>query len=168
MDPYNIKECRGRFRGSLWVGHEGLRWMLDVFIKLRKLNQNLEGFFEFHRDGYRILEFSCLANCGGRFVEVTEYHSGAHRGSIRIPEGRRGAGWSVFEFQVHKFFLGEIQKHPATQTTPRHTSVDGVAAVELRDSRNGLAMPIRKKRQSQGIKSAPDLLPAITVRKWSG
>lgn len=40
VDPYNIKERRGRFRGSLWVGHEGLRWMLDVFIKLRKPNQN--------------------------------------------------------------------------------------------------------------------------------
>ena len=41
-------------------------------------------------------------------MEVTEYHSRAHRGSIRIPEGRKGAGWLVFEFQVRKFFLGEI------------------------------------------------------------
>jgi hypothetical protein len=42
-------------------------------------------------------------------VEVSEYHSGAHRGSIRIQEGRRGAGWSLFEFQVRKFFLNEIE-----------------------------------------------------------
>ena len=101
-------------------------------------------------------------------MEVTEYHSRAHRGSIRIPEGRKGAGWLVFEFQVRKFFLGEIQKNPATQTTPRHTSVDGVVAVELCDSRNGLAMPIRKKRQSRGIKSVPDLLSAVTMHKWTG
>ncbi len=88
VDPHNIMECRGRFRGSLWVGLEGLRWILDVFIKLCNLNQKLEGFFEFHRDGHRILEFSCLPNRRGRFVEVTEYHNGTHRGSIRISGGQ--------------------------------------------------------------------------------
>jgi hypothetical protein len=108
VDPYHIMERRGRFRGSLWIGITGLRWMLDVFVKIRTTNQPLEGFFVFHRDGYRVLEFSCLANRGGRFVEITEYHSGTHRGSIRIPEGRKGAGWSVFEFQVCKCFLGDI------------------------------------------------------------
>jgi hypothetical protein len=121
-DPYNIKERRGRFRGSLWVGLEGLRWLLDVFSKIRSQSQNLEGFFMFHRDGYRIMEFSCLANRGGRFVEITEYHSGTHRGSIRVPEGRRGAGWSLFEFQVRKFFLGEITKSPAAQEPQKQNS----------------------------------------------
>ena len=62
MDPYNITEWKGRFRGSLWVGLSGLRWLLDVFAKLRNPNQTIEGFFEFHRDGYRTLEFSCHAN----------------------------------------------------------------------------------------------------------
>ena len=98
MDPYNITEWKGRFRGSLWVGLSGLRWLLDVFTKLRNLNQTIEGFFEFHRDSYRILEFSCYANRGGRFVEVSEYHGGNQRGSKQVLEGRRGAGWSVFEF----------------------------------------------------------------------
>ena len=44
-------------------------------------------------------------------MEVIEYHSGAHRGNIRIPKGRRGAGWFLFEFQVRKFFLNEILSH---------------------------------------------------------
>ena len=44
-------------------------------------------------------------------MEVIEYHSGAHRGSIRIPKGRWGAGWFLFEFQVRKFFLNEILSH---------------------------------------------------------
>ncbi len=85
MDPYNITERKGRFRGSLWVGLAGLRWMLDVLDKLQNSTQSFEGFFEFHHDGYRTLEFSCLANRRGRFVEVTKYHSGTHRGCIRIP-----------------------------------------------------------------------------------
>ncbi|GMY20918.1 kinesin-like protein kin-4c, partial [Fagus crenata] len=117
VDPYHIMECRGRFRGSLWIGIKGLRWILDIFVKIRTTNLTLEGFFVFHKDGYRVLKFSCLANRGGRFVEISEYHSGTHRGSIRIPEGRKGARWSVFEFQIRKCFLGEIQKHSTVSTS---------------------------------------------------
>jgi hypothetical protein len=62
-------------------------------------------------------------------VEVTEYHSGTHRGSIRIPEGRRGAGWSVFEFQVRKFFLGEIMKSRQPIGHQKRRSDEGVTAV---------------------------------------
>ena len=116
--PYNITECQGRYRGSLWVGLRGLRWILEVFVKLRNPSQTIEGFFEFHRDGYRVLEVSCLVNRGGRYVEVSEYHSGIQRGSVRIPEGRRGAGWLVFECQVRKYFLGEITQVPAIQVKP--------------------------------------------------
>ena len=96
--------------------------MLDILAKIRNPNQRLEGFFVFHRDGYRVLEFSCLANRGGRFVEITEYHSGTHQGCIRIPEGRKGAGWSVFEFQVRKYFLGDTQKFTATQAHSNRVS----------------------------------------------
>jgi hypothetical protein len=88
VDPYHIMERRGRFRGSLWVGLGGLCWILDVMVKLCTPTHKLEGFFEFFRDGYKVLELSCLSNRGGRFMEVSKYHSGAHRGSIRIPEGR--------------------------------------------------------------------------------
>uniref|UniRef100_A0A2N9IJZ1 Reverse transcriptase domain-containing protein n=1 Tax=Fagus sylvatica TaxID=28930 RepID=A0A2N9IJZ1_FAGSY len=132
-DPYNISERRGQYRGSLWVGLTGLRWLLDVFAKLRAKNQSIEGFFEFHRDGYRVIELSCLANRGGRYVEISEYHSGTHRGSVRIPEGRRGAGWSLFEFQVRKFFLGEITPALVTQALPSQNRDAGVTAVGLRD-----------------------------------
>uniref|UniRef100_A0A2N9IIE9 Sialyltransferase-like protein n=1 Tax=Fagus sylvatica TaxID=28930 RepID=A0A2N9IIE9_FAGSY len=130
--PYNISERRGQYRGSLWVGLTGLRWLLDVFAKLRAKNQSIEGFFEFHRDGYRVIELSCLANRGGRYVEISEYHSGTHRGSVRIPEGRRGAGWSLFEFQVRKFFLGEITPALVTQALPSQNRDAGVTAVGLR------------------------------------
>ena len=64
VDPYNIMERRGQFKGALWVGLEGLRWLLSVFIKLHNPKLKLEGFFEFHRDGYHMLEFSCLSNQG--------------------------------------------------------------------------------------------------------
>ena len=44
-------------------------------------------------------------------MKVSEYHNSSHRGSIRILEGKRGAAWSLFEFQVRKFFLNEVVTH---------------------------------------------------------
>ncbi len=163
VDPYHIMERRGRFRGSLWIGITGLRWMLDNFVTIKNTNQTLEGFFVFHRDGYRVLEFSCLANRGGRFVEITEYHSGTHRGSIRIPEGRKGAGWSVFEFQVRKCFLGATQNPSTVPAISRRDSDDGEAAVRAGPSRKEVKRREWKSRKSRRTKSAPDLQPSITL-----
>jgi hypothetical protein len=141
--------------------------MLDTFLKLRNLHNSV-GFFEFHRDGYRTLEFSFLANRGGRFVEVTEYHSGTQRGSIRIPEGRRGVGWSVFEFQVCKYFLGDIMKTLVAQAIPRRDSDEGVAAVGIRESRNGKLRHFRQLRESRSSKFVPDLQQSFPLRNLRG
>jgi hypothetical protein len=165
VDPYHIMERRGRYRGSLWIGITGLRWMLDIFTKLRNPNQKLEGFFEFHRDGYRVLEFRCLANRGGRFVEITEYHSGAHRGCIRIPKGRKGAGWSVFEFQVRKSFLGDTQKLTAAQTNSSRVSGEGVVAEQAGSSRKDERRRFWKTHKTRSTKSAPDLQPTVLTLK---
>uniref|UniRef100_A0A2N9HPF7 Endonuclease/exonuclease/phosphatase domain-containing protein n=1 Tax=Fagus sylvatica TaxID=28930 RepID=A0A2N9HPF7_FAGSY len=165
MDPYNITERRGRYRGSIWVSNLGLRWLLDVFVKLRDPNQYTEGFFEFQRDGNKMLELSCHANRGGRFVEVSEYHSGNQQGCIRVPEGRRGAGWSVFEFQSRKYFLGEMRHTPATQAFPRQTHDAGVAAGGKRNTNQNQRCQKRKSRKSRSTKSAPYLFPSATFHK---
>jgi hypothetical protein len=154
MDPYNITERRGRYRGSLWVSNLGLRWLLDVFVKLRNPNQNTEGFFEFQRDGNKMLEISCHANRGGRFVEVSEYHSGNQQGCIRVPEGRRGAGWSVFEFQSRKYFLCETRHTPATQAFPRQTHDTGMTAGGTRNTNQDPRRQKRKPRKSRSTKSS--------------
>jgi hypothetical protein len=154
MDPYNITERKGRYRGSLWVSNLGLRWLLDVFVKLRNPNQNTEGFFEFQRDGNKMLEISCHANRGGRFVEVSEYHSGNQQGCIRVPEGRRGAGWSVFEFQSRKYFLCETRHTPATQAFPRQTHDTGMTAGGTRNTNQDPRRQKRKSRKSRSTKSS--------------
>jgi hypothetical protein len=150
VDPHNITEHRGRYRGSLWVSISGLRWLLDVFVKLRNPNQTILGFFEFHRDENKMLELSCHANRGGRFVEVSEYHSGTQQGCIRVPEGRRGAGWSVFKFQSRKYFLGETRHTPATQVFPRQTHDAGVVAGGTRNANHA---PRRQKRKARNTRS---------------
>jgi hypothetical protein len=149
----------------LWAGLTGLRWILDVFAKLRAKNQSIEGFFEFLRDGYRVIELSCLANRGGRYVEISEYHSGTHRGSVRIPEGRRGAGWSLFEFQVRKFFLGEITPELVTQAMPSQNRDAGVTAVGLRGPELVSRQPFWQAQKLRSNKSPPDTKPKITLTK---
>ena len=103
--PYQIKERRGCFHGSLWLGMPGLKRLLDVIEQVRN-TRDKSGFFKFLRSNYSTLEVSCLKNKGGRFLEVADYHSGAQRGSIRIPEGSRGKGWAKLVQGLWSFFLG--------------------------------------------------------------
>jgi hypothetical protein len=104
--PYHILEKRRKFVGSLWLGLESLKWVLTTWNVLRKC-MDLKGFFRFLRTDYSTLELSCLQNKNGRFVELSEYHGGAQRGSIRVPEGYRGTGWDRFAMEIESFFLGK-------------------------------------------------------------
>jgi hypothetical protein len=162
MDPYHIMERRGRFRGSLWLGMGGLRWLVNVILKICTLACTLEGFFEFFRDGYRVLEISCLSNRGGRFLDISEYHSGARRGSIGLPEGRRGAGWSLFEFQVRKFFLCEIVL-PELRVAPPRRIDEKLPAVEPHGKRNVQWVQTRQQRKSWNRNPARSAIPPKTV-----
>ena len=102
-------EKRGRFKGSLWLGLKGLRWALGELGKLNYNSPTHIGTFEFLHDGYHTLEFSCLSNRGGRFVELSEYHVGSQRGNLRIPEGQKGAGWAQFGSELRQYFLPKIE-----------------------------------------------------------
>ena len=50
-----LMERRGRIRGSLWLGLGGLRWLVNVILKLRNSACTLEGFFEFLETGIECL-----------------------------------------------------------------------------------------------------------------
>jgi hypothetical protein len=109
--PYHITEKRGRFVGSLWLGLKSLHWLIDTWGVLRQTAE-LKGFFRFLRTEYSTLELSCLQNQHGRFVEICEYHGGAQRGGIRIPEGFRGKNWDRFVRELHSFFPGTATAEP--------------------------------------------------------
>jgi hypothetical protein len=115
VSPYLIKERRGRFQGSLWLNLIGLKWLLGVIEQVR-LKEDKKGFFQFLRSNYNILEVSCLTNKGGRFLEIADYHGGAQRGSLRIPEGSWGNGWMKIAMEIGSFFLGQSEKK-STQTS---------------------------------------------------
>ncbi len=168
VDPYHIMERRRRFRGSMWLGLGGLQWVVNMILKLRNSNGTLEGFFEFFRDGYRVIEISCLSNHGGRFLDVSEYHSGTHQGNIRIHDGWRGARWLLFEFQVHKFFLCEIAVSDQCLGIPRRTASEGKLAVGIPEDCNGRWIQSRQSRKSRVFKDFARFAPSPKTGKEKG
>uniref|UniRef100_A0A2N9IMC9 Reverse transcriptase domain-containing protein n=1 Tax=Fagus sylvatica TaxID=28930 RepID=A0A2N9IMC9_FAGSY len=120
--PYHIMERRRKFVGSLWLGFEGLQWLLAEWASLRTCT-DLKGFFHFYHSGYSIMEFSCLQNQHGRFVELFEYHGGAQRGGICVPEGYRGKGWARFERGMINFFLGKSAPVKETRKVCNGTTI---------------------------------------------
>jgi hypothetical protein len=124
-----------------------------------KPDSQLEGFFRFFRDGYRILELSCLKNKGGRFIELCDYHSGSQQGNLRILEGKGGFGWFRFDRELRWFFLGE--KLP--------DSDDRKEAVysKTRNHRNYLPKRYHFERKSRVLdlaqsKILPGIKPSVT------
>jgi hypothetical protein len=120
----------------------GLSWVLGVMETVRNPATITEGFFRFFKNGYRTLEFSCLKNRGGRFVELCDYLSGAQRGVICIPEGRNGAGWVRFVVELRRYFLGE------------KSAADGVGNVQkfrnqLHNVRNSKSQDVRRQRDGR-------------------
>ena len=159
-DPYHIMERRGRFRGSLWVGSRGLKWLMEEMGGMMKPGSHLEGFFRFFRDGYRILELSCLKNRGGRFMELCDYHSGSQQGNLRIPEGKEGAGWARFDRELRNFFLGEKLMDPDDRTGTVRISKFRNRRESYRAIRNSGKTVMDTSKSLQGIK--PSVTPSTS------
>ena len=83
-------------------------------------------------------------------MEVSEYHGGSQRGSLRIPEGRQGVGWALFDSELRKYFLA---KHDSSVPPPgRGGSYGGERApvTGFRRERNG------RISNSQNLKESRD------------
>ena len=44
-----------------------------------------------------------------------EYHNGARRGCLCVPEGRNKGSWAFFEMKLHEFFLGKSASRPGKE-----------------------------------------------------
>uniref|UniRef100_A0A2N9HAV5 Endonuclease/exonuclease/phosphatase domain-containing protein n=1 Tax=Fagus sylvatica TaxID=28930 RepID=A0A2N9HAV5_FAGSY len=157
--PYLIKERRGRFQGSLWLNMIGLKWLLGVIEQVR-LKDDKKGFFQFLRSNYNILEVSCLTNKGGRFLEVADYHGGAQKGSLRIPEGSRGSGWRKLAMELGSFFLGQNEQKPA-QTEPVEVIPAGGESSEIGKGKPVVLGSSRDPRASDFM--AAQITPSVTL-----
>nr|POE94931.1 hypothetical protein CFP56_64998 [Quercus suber] len=115
MDAYAITENRGRYHSSIRVGRLGLDWTIACLVELGRWDFSKKHFFKRFRERYKILEFSSRSNKSGLFVEISEYHNGARRGCLCVPEGRNKGGWAFFELKLREFFLGKSASRPGKE-----------------------------------------------------
>ncbi|KAK9997579.1 hypothetical protein SO802_022265 [Lithocarpus litseifolius] len=115
MDSYSIIEKRGRYHGSIRVGRLGLDWIIACLVELCRWDFSKQQFFKRFHENYKILECSSRLNKGGFFVEFSEYHNGARRGCLRVPEGFRKGGWAFLERKLRDFFLGKLVSRPGKE-----------------------------------------------------
>ena len=115
MDSYSITERWGRYHGSIRVGRSGLDWIIACLVKLRSWNFSKQHFFKRFHKNYKILECSSRLNKAGCFVEISEYHNGARRGCLRVPEGFHKGGWAFLERKLCDFFLGKLVSRPGKE-----------------------------------------------------
>ncbi len=165
MDPYHIMETKGKLRGSLWLGRKGLRWTLGEMGNLKHISSTNTGIFKFLRDGYRTLELSCLSNHGGRYVELLEYHGGAHRGNLRIPEGWCGAGWTLFESALMKYFLTKLEFGVSEQTGVGTAGSTSVVELGHRTGSNGYNSKYKTNKEKWKSWEGEDTTAKISHRK---
>ena len=64
-------------------------------------------FFKRLRENSKLLEFTSRFNKSSFFVEISEYHNGARRGCLRVLEGSKIGGWTLFRRRLRDYFLGK-------------------------------------------------------------
>jgi hypothetical protein len=96
-------------------------------------------------------------------LEVANYHSGAQRGSIRIPEGSRGQGWAKLVSELWSFFLGREEKNIVV-AKPGATSV-GDDPARVTEAINGNSDIVGSSRDPRAFcKLVAPITPPIEIR----
>jgi hypothetical protein len=84
--------------GKIWLGLKDMGWLGNTIEKAASNDTVGQDFFRHHRDGYKAIHVIRRSNQHGQYLEVSEFHSGARKGVIRIPAGLEKQGWRQFAF----------------------------------------------------------------------
>jgi hypothetical protein len=99
MHPCCITERKFKtILGKIWLGLKDLVWLGNTIEKAASNDTVGKDFFRHHRDGYKAIHVIRRSNQHGQYLEVSEFHSGARKGVIRIPAGLEKQGWKQFAF----------------------------------------------------------------------
>ncbi|GMY33690.1 hypothetical protein FCV25MIE_28932, partial [Fagus crenata] len=80
-------------------------------------------FFRQHRTGYKSIHVTRRANANGKFLEVSEFHSGSRQGALHIPKGETKSGWSRVvnvDMGTHMAREGNLPKISHANHNPMH------------------------------------------------
>jgi hypothetical protein len=69
-------------------------------------------------------------------VEISTYHGGAQRGHLRVPEGRRRAGWLRFADELYFYFLAKSEPEVAAPVGSGKVPETDMGLRPIRNGRN--------------------------------
>jgi hypothetical protein len=69
-------------------------------------------------------------------VEISAYHGGAQRGHLRVPEGRRRAGWLRFADELYFYFLAKSEPEVAAPVGSGKVPETDMGLRPIRNGRN--------------------------------
>uniref|UniRef100_A0A2N9IB59 Uncharacterized protein n=1 Tax=Fagus sylvatica TaxID=28930 RepID=A0A2N9IB59_FAGSY len=124
--PFCITERKFKTNlGKIWLGLKDMGWLGTTIEKAASNDTVGKDFFRHHRDGYKAIHVIRRSNQHGHYLEVSEFHSGARKGVIRIPAGLEKLGWKQFA----DFCKGH-QNNQVLFTNDRRRMVVGAPVIE--------------------------------------
>jgi hypothetical protein len=98
-------------QGTIFIHREELAWLVGAVEEVIELDSS-EVFWDQARAGYPRIFAQQRYNRHGRFITIEEYEGRNRRGSILIPEGRHGQGWSrlISELRTARMTLWKDRK----------------------------------------------------------
>ncbi len=69
-------------------------------------------------------------------MEISTYHGGAQRGHLRVPEGRRRAGWLRFADELYFYFLAKSEPEVAAPVGSGKVPETDMGLRPIRNGRN--------------------------------
>jgi hypothetical protein len=96
-----IVEICNKKQRSIYVHRDELVWLVGAVEEVIDVD-SLEVFWDYSRAGYpRIIAQKC-SNRHGRFITIKEFDGRNLSGTVLIPEGRHGQGWSRLKSELRK------------------------------------------------------------------
>jgi hypothetical protein len=96
-----IVEICNKKQRSIYVHKDELVWLVGAVEEVIDVD-SLEVFWDHSRAGYpRIIAQKC-SNRHGRFITIKEFDGRNLSGTVLIPEGRHGQGWSRLKSELRK------------------------------------------------------------------
>ena len=88
-----IVERSNKKRGTIYIQRVEIAWLVGAAEEAMDVDTS-EVYWDQSRAGVPRLLVQRRANRHGRFITIEEYEGKNHRGSVVIPEGRHGQGWT--------------------------------------------------------------------------
>ena len=86
---FRLEERRKNFIGFIFASFQCSAWLMDMVEVASKVKEDIA---KSYREGDKVLMVHGGANKVGRFLEVSVYAKGGHKGVLWLPEGRFGRG----------------------------------------------------------------------------